>query len=96
MTGGASVAALVYGLFVSTTGDMTAFGISLAVALPLGVLAAILECAAYDNIICPKCGCRIADSMRESFTRENLVRHRAISARKPVACVHCGAMVETA
>ncbi|MBP8802386.1 MAG: hypothetical protein KBI41_12725, partial [Kiritimatiellae bacterium] len=49
-----------------------------------GGTAVVLECAAYDNIICPMCGQRLVTPFRESFTKENRKRFNAIYKRLPI------------
>ena len=74
-------------------GDMVAMSISLVAILISGVIAALLESAAYDNLICPKCGRRILKPLREAYTKENRACYRRIAKGEPVECMHCGAKV---
>ena len=74
-------------------GEMVAMAISLVVMVTFGIIAALLECAAYDNLICPKCGRRILKPLRESYTKENRARYRQIAKGEPVECMHCGVKV---
>jgi len=60
----------------------------------VGAVAAVFEWSAYDNLLCPKCGQRVAIPRRDSFDKENRARFRAIS-KSDVVCVHCGAKIET-
>jgi len=72
-----------------------AIGIALLIVTSAG--SVVFEWLAYDNLICPKCGHRIAVPKRDAyFDKANNERYRAIWKRQPVACVHCGATVETA
>ena len=77
-------------------GDMVAMSISLVAILISGVIAALLESAAYDNLICPKCGKRILKPLREAYTKENRACYRRIAKCEPVECMHCGAKIQTA
>ena len=72
-------------------------GVAIAVTLLIvvGAVAAVFEWSAYDNLLCPKCGQRVAIPHRDSFDKENRARYRAISKGEPVVCVHCGARIET-
>ena len=70
-----------------------AIGVTLLVVV--GAVAAVLGWSAYDNLLCPKCGQRVAIPHRNSFDKENRARYRAISKGEPVVCVHCGARIET-
>ncbi len=74
-----------------------ALGAAIAVTLfiVVGAVAVVLEWSAYDNLICPKCGQRVAIPYRNSFDKENRARYRAISKGEPVVCVHCDARIET-
>lgn len=74
-----------------------ALGAAIAVTLfiVVGAVVAVLEWSAYDNLLCPKCGQRVAMPNRNSFDKENRARYRAISKGEPVVCVHCGAKIET-
>ena len=70
----------------------------IAAVLPLmilGLVGAMVEAAAYDCLICPKCGKRIVKPLRESFTKENRQRFKAIDQGLPIKCIHCGQEVET-
>ena len=69
--------------------------IGVTVFIVVGAVAAVLEWSAYDNLLCPKCGQRVAIPHRDSFDKENHARYRAISKGEPVVCVHCGARIET-
>jgi DNA-directed RNA polymerase subunit RPC12/RpoP len=73
-----------------------ALGAAIAVTLLIvvGAVAAVFEWSAYDNLLCPKCGQRVAIPRRDSFDKENRARFRAIS-KSDVVCVHCGAKIET-
>lgn len=65
--------------------------------LILEIPAAICECAAYDNLICPHCGQRAVKPHREfPSDKENLARFKAISKGAPFPCVHCHRTIETA
>ena len=70
-----------------------AIGVMLLIVV--GAVAAVLEWAAYDNLLCPKCGQRVAIPHCNSFDKENCARYRAIAKSEPVVCVHCGARIET-
>ena len=70
-----------------------AIGVTLLIVI--GAMAAVLEWAAYDNLLCPKCGQRIAIPHRDSFDKENRSRYRTIAKGESVVCVHCGAKIET-
>ena len=70
-----------------------AIGVTLLIVV--GAVAAVLEWSAYDNLLCPKCGQRVAIPHRDSFDKENRARYRAISKGEPVVCVHCGEKIET-
>ena len=70
-----------------------AIGVTLLIVV--GAVAVVLEWLAYDNLLCPKCGQRVAIPHRDSFDKENRARYRAISKGEPVVCVHCGARIET-
>ena len=74
-----------------------ALGAAIAATLLIvvGAVAAVFEWSAYDNLLCPKCGQRVAIPHRDSFDKENRARYRAISKGEPVVCVHCGARIET-
>ncbi len=74
-----------------------ALGAAIAVTLfiVVGAVAAVFEWSAYDNLLCPKCGQRVAIPHRDSFDKENRARYRAISKGEPVVCVHCGEKIET-
>ena len=69
--------------------------IAVTLLIVVGAVAAVFEWSAYDNLLCPKCGQRIAIPHRDSFDKENHARYRAISKGEPVVCVHCGARIET-
>jgi len=69
--------------------------IAVTLLIVVGAVAAVFEWSAYDNLLCPKCGQRVAIPHRDSFDKENLARYRAISKCEPVVCVHCGARIET-
>ena len=70
-----------------------AIGVMLLIVV--GAVAAVLEWAAYDNLLCPKCGQRVAMPFCNTFDKEHCARYRAISKGEPVVCVHCGARIET-
>ncbi len=55
----------------------------------VGAVAAVLEWSAYDNLLCPKSGQRVAIPHRDSFDKENRAHYRAIAQSEPVVCVHC-------
>ena len=74
-------------------GEMSATAISLVALLIFGIIAALLESAAYDNLICPRCGKRILKPLREAYTKENRACYRQIANGEPVVCMHCGAKV---
>ena len=74
-------------------GKMVAMAISLTAMLICGGIAVVLESAAYDNLICPKCGKRILKPLREAYTKENRACYRQIAKGEPVECMHCGAKV---
>ena len=74
-------------------GKMVAMSISLVAMLIFGGITVVLESAAYDNLICPKCGKRILKPLRESYTKENRACYRQIAKGEPVECMHCGAKV---
>ena len=93
-----AVMVVVAGLFVCCmafclVGKMVALAISLVAMVTFGIIAALLESAAYDNLICPKCGKRLLKPLRESYTKENRACYRQIAKGEPVACMHCGAKV---
>ena len=93
-----AVMVVVAGLFVCCmvfcfVGKMVAMAISLVAMVTFGIIAALLENAAYDNLICPKCGKRLLKPLRESYTKENRACYRQIAKGEPVECVHCGAKV---
>ena len=69
--------------------------ISVTLFIVVGSIGLVLEWSAYDNLLCPKCGQRVAIPHRDSFDKENRARYRAISKGEPVVCVHCGAKIET-
>lgn len=70
--------------------------IAMTLFIVVGAVVAVLEWSAYDNLLCPKCGQRVAIPYRNnSFDKENRARYRAISKGEPVVCVHCGAKIET-
>ena len=73
--------------------EMVAMSVSLAGMLIFGGIAVVFESAAYDNLICPKCGKRILKPLRESYTKENRSCYRRIAKGEPVECMHCGAEV---
>ena len=70
-----------------------AIGVTLLIVV--GAVAAVFEWSAYDNLLCPKCGQRVAIPHRDSFDEENRARYCAIAKGEPVVCVHCGAKIET-
>jgi len=70
-------------------------GYGMVAMFVFGGTAVMLECAAYDNIICPMCGQRLVTPLRESFTKENRKRFAAIYKGLPIKCIHCGKEVET-
>ena len=74
-----------------------ALGAAIAVTLLIvvGAVAAVLEWSPYDNLLCPKCGQRVASPYYNTFDKENCTRYHAISKGEPVVCVHCGARIET-
>ena len=74
-------------------GKMVALAISLVAMVTFGIIAALIESAAYDNLMCPKCGRRLLKPLRESYTKENRACYRQIAKGEPVACRHCGAKV---
>ena len=76
-------------------GGAVGAAIGVTVFIVVGAVAAVLEWSAYDNLLCPKCGKRVAIPNRDSFDKENRARYRAISKGEPVVCVHCGARIET-
>ena len=93
-----AVMVVVAGLFVCCmafcfVGKMVAMAISLVAMVTFGIIAALIESAAYDNLICPKCGKRLLKPLRESYTKENRACYRQIAKGEPVACRHCGAKV---
>lgn len=62
-----------------------------------GFSGALCEYVAYDCLICPYCGQRAVKSHRDFPTdKENVLRFRAIVARRPFECVHCHRTIETA
>ena len=70
-----------------------AIGVTLFIVV--GAVAAVFEWSAYDHLLCPKCGQRVAIPHRDLFDKENRARYRAISKGEPVVCVHCGASIDT-
>ena len=93
-----AVMVLVVGLFICCmafcfVGKMVAMAISLVAMVTFGIIGALIENAAYDNLICPKCGRRILKPLRESYTKENRARYRLIAKGEPVECMHCGAKI---
>ena len=70
-----------------------AIGVTLLIVV--GAVAAVFEWSAYDNLLCPKSGQRVAIPHRDSFDEENRARYRAIAKGEPVVCVYCGAKIET-
>lgn len=70
-----------------------AIGVTLLIVV--GTVAAVFEWSAYYNLLCPKCGQRVAIPHRDSFDKENRARYHAISKGEPVVCVHCGEKIET-
>ena len=74
-------------------GNMVAMAISLVAMFIFGGIAVVLESAAYDNLICPKCGKRILKPLRESYTKENRACYRKIANGETVECMHCGAPI---
>ena len=74
-------------------GNMFAMAISLVAMFIFGGIAVVLESAAYDNLICPKCGKRILKPLRESYTKENRACYRKIANGEAVECMHCGAPI---
>lgn len=70
-----------------------AIGVTLLVVV--GAVVAVLGWSAYDNLLCPKCGQRVAMPFCNTFDKEHCARYRAISKGEPVVCVHCGAKIET-
>ena len=88
----------VAGLFICcmafcVIGEMVVMAISLMAMVTFGIVAALLESAAYDNLICPKCGMRILKPLRESYTKENRACYRKIANGEAVECMHCGAPI---
>lgn len=75
--------------------NMVVFAIGTTVLLVFGVLAAIFEYAAYDQLLCPRCGQRVAKPIRNTFDSETRERYRAICKGLPVKCEHCGSEVIT-
>ena len=69
--------------------------ISVTLFIVVGSIGLVLKWSAYDNLLCPKCGQRVAIPHRDSFDKANRARYRAISKSEPVVCVHCGARIET-
>jgi len=69
--------------------------ISVTLFIVVGSIGLVFEWSAYDNLLCPKCGQRVAIPHRDSFDKANRARYRAISKGEPVFCVHCGAKIET-
>ena len=69
--------------------------IAVTLLIVVGAVAAVLEWSAYDNLLCPKCGQRVASPYYNTFDKENCTRYHAISKGEPVVCVHCGARIET-
>ena len=76
-------------------GGVLGAAIGVTLLIVVGAVAAVFEWSAYDNLLCPKCGQRVAIPHRDSFDKENHARYRAISKVEPVVCVHCGAKIET-
>ena len=91
-----AVGAFISVIAFSVIGEMVAMGIGIAMMFVFGGIALVFEWAAYDNLICPKCGKRILKPLRESFTKENRASYRRIDKGEAVECVHCGAKIETA
>ena len=69
-------------------GEMVAMAISLVVMVTFGIIAALLECAAYDNLICPKCGRRILNRCESHIQRRTgLVIARLPRVNLSSACI---------
>ncbi len=68
-----------------------ALGAAIAVTLLIvvGAVAAVFEWSAYDNLLCPKCGQRVAIPHRDSFDKENRARYRAISLNEQPITMKC-------
>ena len=92
LTAGAFISVIAF----SIIGEMVLMGIGLVMMFVFGGIALVFEWAAYDNLICPKCGKRILKPLRESFTKENRASYRRIDKGEAVVCVHCSARIETA
>ena len=90
-----AIGALVCSMVLSILGDVLGATISITVLIVIGAVGVTLEWSAYDNLLCPKCGQRIAIPHRDSFDKENRARYRAIAQGEPVVCVHCDATIKT-
>ena len=76
--------------------DIVKVSIAIAAMIVIGIPTVIFEYAAYDCLICPHCGQRLAKPKREAyFDKENNLRYGAILGGKPVVCVHCHREVDT-
>ena len=76
-------------------GGAVGAAIGMTLFVVIGGVVAILRWSAYDNLLCPKCGQRVAMPFCNTFDKEHCARYRAISKGEPVVCVHCGARIET-
>ena len=70
-------------------GETIATVISLTAMLIFGTIATMLESAAHGNLICPKCGKRLLEPLREAYTKENRACYLRIANGEPVECMHC-------
>ncbi len=72
------------------------FAVEFIVLFVLMGIVLMLHCAAYDNLICPKCGKRIARSLNEPYSKENKELLRRIAKGLPITCINCGRLIEIA
>lgn len=77
-------------------GGLVAFTLAIVGFLSFSVTGAVLMAAAYDNLICPRCGQRAVEIKRNLADKENHRRYRAVLNDEPMKCACCGAEIKTA
>lgn len=87
--------ALLTALVCHCVGDVLTATAGDVAAVALAFVATGFGYAAYASLKCPHCGRPVIDPKRVSFVRENRLRFQAVSGKRSLACIHCGAAVGT-
>lgn len=87
--------ALLTALVCHCVGDVLTATAGDAVGLGIAFVAAVFGFVAYASLKCPHCGRPVINPKRMSFVRENRLRFQAVSGKRSLACIHCGAAVGT-